>query len=157
MQGFRRVAGQMSVEIELRRVDFGDSRTFGELYGPDGSFLCHTLEDAVRKLKIYGETAIPSGRYELAITHSPKYGRLMPRLIDVPFFRGVLIHPGNTEKDSEGCILVGDDDPRTKNFLDSSRKAFERIFPILRKLVDKYEVFVNVNGGYAAEMWEVKS
>ena len=140
-------------QIEIRRSKMLATCTMGQMYGPDGEFLCHTLEDPVRNVKVPGDTAIPAGRYELAIPFSKKYGRPMPRLLEVPFYTGILIHVGNTPHHTEGCILVGDDEPNTPAFLDNSRTAFDRIFPILRKLVEKGEVFVQVNGGFEAKDW----
>lgn len=91
--------------------------TIGILY-VNGVRLCNTLEDAVRSEKVYGKTAIPAGTYRLLMnTVSQKfqdrawakpYGGLVPRLRNVPDFQGVLIHPGNTAADTDGCILVGD-------------------------------------------------
>lgn len=103
--------------------------TVGILY-VDGVRFCETLEDRdrglfqgdtlaqIKSLKVYGETAIPIGKYTVAMDIlSPKYsavkwykdlcGGKMPRLLDVPGFEGILIHPGNTALDSYGCILVG--------------------------------------------------
>ena len=100
--------------------------TIGRLY-VDGRYLCDTLEDTDRGLTMIGadaskkikkETAIPAGFYEVDLnTQSPKYAAQgwarelcdakMPRLKDVPLFSGILIHPGNTPTDTEGCILVG--------------------------------------------------
>lgn len=73
------------------------------------------LDDIVRK-KIYGKTAIPAGRYEVALTYSPKFAKTkwaamtqgkVPELLNVPGFSGVRIHPGNSADDTYGCILVG--------------------------------------------------
>lgn len=69
--------------------------------------LCFTCEDVVRDIKIPGETAIPAGRYRIIVTHSARFGRALPLLLDVPGFNGVRIHPGNTAHDTEGCILPG--------------------------------------------------
>ena len=100
--------------------------TIGKLY-VDGRYLCDTLEDTDRGLnmlaadsskKIKKETAIPAGFYEIDLnTQSPKYSAQrwarelcdakMPRLKNVPLFSDILIHPGNTPTDTEGCILVG--------------------------------------------------
>lgn len=89
-------------------------------------FECYTLEDVVRPTKIKGETAIPAGTYEVQISLSNRFKKLLPLLIGVPNFEGVRIHPGNTDKDTEGCILVGDS--HAPDFVGSSRVAFERLF-----------------------------
>ena len=57
--------------------------------------------------KVYSESAIPYGTYKIIYNWSPKFGRNLPRLLNVPHFEGILIHPGNTAADSAGCILVG--------------------------------------------------
>lgn len=98
------------MELEVRRLWPRDTYTVGRLY-VDGELFCNTLEDRVRDLnkeeKVYGQTAIPAGRYKVVFNWSPKFGRNLPRLLDVPHFEGILIHPGNTAADSAGCILVG--------------------------------------------------
>lgn len=144
----------MSQTITLKRKVFSDKSTVGELYGPDGEFWCHTLEDVVRKQKVYGKTAIPAGSYELIVGFSPHYQRPMPRILKVPFYEGCLIHPGNTEKDSEGCILVGKYDPNIVDFIGTSRDTFDRIFPIIRKLTEHGLLFLVVEGGFKPEEWE---
>lgn len=98
------------MELTLKRVALRDTYTIGRLY-VNGTLYCDTLEDKVRDLtreaKVYGKTAIPAGRYEVVFNYSPKYGRKMPRLLNVPHFDGILIHSGNDEYDTAGCILVG--------------------------------------------------
>ena len=106
----------MKLRVE-RRVK-GDAYTIGTLY-VNGERFCDTLEDRVRDLaggerKVPGETAIPEGRYKVIVNRSPKFGRDLPRLLDVPQFEGVLIHRGNTDKDSSGCILVGENKVKGK-------------------------------------------
>lgn len=102
------------MEITLQRLWLGDKATIG-LLSVDGAPECFTLEDAVRERhrvpvkewKIDGETAIPRGRYRVAMTRSPKFKRELPELFGVPGFTHVRIHMGNRDKDTTGCILVG--------------------------------------------------
>ena len=98
------------MELKVERKWEKDTYTVGRLY-VDGKLFCNTLEDRVRDMdreeKVYGETAIPAGRYRVIFNWSPKFGRNLPRLLNVPHFEGILIHPGNTAADSAGCILVG--------------------------------------------------
>ena len=100
------------MNLLVDRIFLGDSYTIGKLY-VNGDYFCDTLEDTVRDLKsdgsgkVYGETAIPAGTYNVIVNRSPKFRRLLPRLLNVPFFEGILMHAGNLAKDSYGCILVG--------------------------------------------------
>ena len=78
----------------------------------EGSFFCDTLEPTWRdyahgEKKVKGCSAIPEGRYAVALTFSPKFQKWLPELIGVPNFSGIRIHAGNTAKDTQGCILVG--------------------------------------------------
>jgi hypothetical protein len=107
------------VNLFLERMFCKPTYTIGILSMADRYF-CNTLEDPVRdlnkdgdlkdygELKIYGETAIPYGRYEVIVSHSPKFKRDLPLILDVKHFIGIRIHRGNTVKDTAGCILVGD-------------------------------------------------
>lgn len=116
------------MELRLSRDYKKDKYTIGRLY-INGKFFCNTIEDKsrglssdmnesqIKILKVYGETAIPTGTYTIDMnTVSPKfkdrswakpYGGKIPRLLNVKGFEGVLIHTGNTAKDSLGCILLG--------------------------------------------------
>src|SRR5689334_1352299 len=91
------------MNLQLLRQQFTTDSTIGSLY-IDGEFECFTLEDTVRApgIKIAGATAIPSGTYEVTIDLSARFGRMMPHVLDVPMFKGIRIHPGNTAKDTEG-------------------------------------------------------
>lgn len=110
-----------------------ENRTLGKLY-INKEFFCDTIEDKYRDLskekKVYGETCIPFGTYKVIINKSPKYGRLMPRLLNVPHFDGILIHNGVTEKNSAGCILVGSYDGQK---LVRSKEIFNKLFNRLEK------------------------
>lgn len=98
------------MKLRVERLWKKPAYTVGRLF-VDGKFFCNTLEDTVRDLsnekKVYGKTAIPYGEYKVVYNWSPKFGRNLPRLLNVPAFEGILIHPGNTADDSAGCILVG--------------------------------------------------
>lgn len=98
------------MKLRVERLWKKPAYTVGRLF-VDGKLFCDTLEDTVRDLsnekKVYGKTAIPYGKYKVVYNWSPKFGRNLPRLLNVPAFEGILIHPGNTADDSAGCILVG--------------------------------------------------
>jgi hypothetical protein len=64
-------------------------------------------EFEIRKRKIYAETCIPSGEYIVILSHSPKFKRILPEVLNVKGFEGIRFHSGNTTKDTEGCVLVG--------------------------------------------------
>lgn len=85
--------------------------TIGRLF-VNGEFYCHTLEPPVRDYehgeeKVMGNSAIPKGTYFITYSYSVSFKRRMPYLRRVPMFTGVMIHTGNTVKDTKGCILVG--------------------------------------------------
>ena len=117
------------MKLLLVRDVGGKTCTTGQMF-VDEEWQCHTLEDAERACKIPGQTAIPKGKYRVRLSFSPRFQRILPLLEDVPNFQGIRIHPGNTEKDTEGCILVGLD--REQNYLLHSRIAFEELFDKLK-------------------------
>lgn len=93
--------------LYLKRYEATEAYTIGALF-LDGRFACYTLEDPCRTgRKIPGETAIPAGVYRVNMEPSQRFGRLMPRLVNVPHFTGILIHGGNRVADTRGCPLVG--------------------------------------------------
>lgn len=94
------------MNLRLCRYKSGVSCTIGELY-IDGVYECFTLEDVVRAEKIPGKTAIPAGEYDVIVSYSNRFKCPLPLLQKVPNFTGVRIHAGNTDADTEGCILVG--------------------------------------------------
>lgn len=91
-----------------RRADY----TIGRLEDENGKKLCDTLEPIWRnydggELKIPKKSAIPEGTYRVVTTYSLRFRKYLPLLVGVPGFEGVRIHAGNTSRDTEGCILVG--------------------------------------------------
>ena len=92
--------------LRLDRIFKGSDYTIGRLH-IDDVYFCDTLEDTVRDVKIYGGTAIPSGEYKVILSKSPRFGRVLPEVLNVPNFTGIRIHRGNTAFDTHGCILVG--------------------------------------------------
>lgn len=104
------------ITIQIKRFAFKETYTIGKLY-VDGVYICDTIEDKVRVLnsakdKVYGETAIPPGEYQADVAFSNKFRYNVVRLFGVPYFSGIYIHKGNTEKDSLGCIIVGYNDKK---------------------------------------------
>lgn len=110
----------------------------------NGRYFCDTLEDTDRGLseemseaeiaarKVKGATAIPTGTYRIDMqTRSPRFGRVLPRLVSVKGYAGVLIHSGNTAADTEGCILVGENRERGKVL--NSRATLEHLLVFLRE------------------------
>lgn len=116
--------------------------TIGKLY-IDGEYFCDTLEDKDRgltdnmtvgeisKIKIKKETAIPTGTYKITITYSNRFKKNMPLINDVKGFEGIRIHSGNTDKDTEGCVLVGFN--KVKGNVINSRDTYNKLFSILSK------------------------
>ena len=91
-----------------RRADY----TIGRLEDENGKKICDTLEPIWRnydggEMKIPRKSAIPEGSYRVVVTKSQRFGKYLPLLVGVPGFEGVRIHAGNTSRDTEGCILVG--------------------------------------------------
>lgn len=124
------------MKLTLTRKIFTAESTIGEL-AIDGKHECLSLEDPIRDAKIKGVTAVPAGTYAVVLGKSPKFGRIMPQLRDVPGFKGILIHWGNTAKDTEGCILVGQSE--AKNFIGSSIATFTALFKKLEMAAAKGE------------------
>lgn len=101
------------IHLTIKRIAKRPEYTVGRLY-VEGEYLCDTLEDTVRDLgkdgsgKVYGKTSIPEGLYRIILSRSPRFKRLLPEILGVPFFTGVRIHALNTAEESEGCIGVGE-------------------------------------------------
>ncbi len=106
------------MKIDLHRKWRKAGYSIGILY-INGQRICETLEDTdrglrsdmplatIKQLKVKGQTAIPTGTYQVTITYSPKFKKMLPLLTGVPGYDGIRIHSGNRAKDTEGCILCG--------------------------------------------------
>lgn len=128
------------MELTLNRIFLGGSATIGELLIND-KHLCDTLEDRVRPEgeKVYGKTAIPEGKYEIELTHSPRFKKILPEILNVPNFSGIRIHTGNSSKDTEGCILVGTWDGEKEDWVGSSKIAFDKLMSLLEEATNNKE------------------
>lgn len=126
--------------LEVKRLYKKDIYTIGVLM-VDGEKFSDTLEDKVRDLnsekKVYGETAIPAGKYKVVMSMSSKFKRVMPYLENVPQFTGIMIHPGNTPKDTLGCILVGEN--KKKGQLINSRKYSDELNKRINEAIERKE------------------
>lgn len=126
------------MNFTLKRIHFGDKFTIGHLLLND-EVVCFTLEDTVREVdgqpvsewKIPRSTAIPKGTYRVTPTFSPRFKRVLPLLHNVSGFVGVRIHTGNSDVDTEGCILVGSSWDGKSNWISGSRPAFTKLMPLL--------------------------
>lgn len=149
------------MQILLKRIARKKNYTIGKFY-VDGDYVCDTLEPTDRGLdakmsiaqlsglKQKGRTAIPIGKYMVAMNmvssrfgNRPKYafcnGRL-PRLLNVPVFDGVLIHIGNTEADTAGCILVGEN--KVVGKVINSTETFAKVHSILKTAKDRIYITI---------------
>ena len=142
------------MKLEVIRISNSNDSTSGLLYISRGDFdkefLCYTLEDEYRKEKKYGETRIPEGTYKLGLRtvggYNEKYKKRfsdihigMLHVLDVPNFEYILIHCGNTDEHTAGCLLVGDSQENNKikkdGFIGKSSQAYKRIYPDIAKAI----------------------
>jgi hypothetical protein len=129
------------MDILLTREPSTAACTLGSM-AVDGEFECFTLEDIVRPVKIKGMTAIPVGDHEVVVTFSARFKRPLPLLLAVPNFDGVRIHPGNTAKDTEGCILVGQ--KKGTDQILQSRAAFDALFARIAAAASREKIFIQI-------------
>ena len=142
------------MKLRLERRYLGPSYTVGTLF-LNGLYLCEVMEDKVRDTnkdgdlddegeeKVFGETAIPYGRYRMELTMSPKFKRLLPILINVPQFTGIRIHRGNTAKDSHGCLLPGENKAKGK-VLDSTKYEMRIVEEMLKAVASGEEMDIQI-------------
>ena len=142
------------MELVLKRIAKKKGYTIGKLYvkqpiideylrGEKFIYICDTLEPQWRDYakgarKIKGKSAIQEGRYPVVITYSPKFKQWLPLLVNVPMFSGIRIHAGNDAvKDTQGCILVGENRVRGKVL--NSRKYVKIVKEKIVEAKDKGE------------------
>ena len=103
------------MKIQVKRIYFGDNFTIGKMFIDGEDVKIYVLEDKFReveglpvsKWKIPNTTAIPKGMYKVIFDFSNRFKKIMPHILDVPGFEGVRIHAGNTDENTEGCLLLG--------------------------------------------------
>jgi len=145
------------MKLEVLRFSSQKDSTNGLLFDvtKDRKFLAYTLEDEHRDTKIKAETRIPAGTYEITLRkvggfdkrYSNKYGDMHKGMLwvrDVPGFEYILIHTGNTDEHTAGCLLVGDTQyqniTKTKDgFIGSSVNAYKRIYPNIADAIEQGE------------------
>ena len=137
------------MKLDVIRTQFGKDATNGMLF-INGVFECYTLEDEVRDVKVHSETAIPLGEYEIKLRteggfhtkYTSRYGSMhkgMLWLQDVPGFTWILIHTGNTDQHTAGCLLLGetqqDLDKGKDGFVGGSGDAYKKAYPKIAKAI----------------------
>lgn len=142
------------MNIILQRKYHDKRTTIGELM-IDGTYACLILEDEPREVKVHGETRIPAGRYRITLRTEGKfheaYSKRFPEMHhgmlwirDVPGFEYILIHCGNTDKDTEGCLITGSA-IGTNNSVTGSTIAYKKTYPIITKeILAGRETFIDI-------------
>lgn len=141
------------MELILNRIAKKATYTIGKLY-VNGTYLCDTLEDKDRGLtkemsikeitskKVYGETAIPTGKYQVIMSYSNKFKKVLPLLLNVPGYAGIRFHSGNTANDSLGCILVGQN--KVVGKVINSRDTMNKLQGILTEACKKEKIYITI-------------
>lgn len=144
------------MDLELRRIANGKDSTLGMLH-IDGQFQCFTLEDEFRETKVKGETRIPHGKYEIKFREEPsplttRYRQRFDwfnfhlQLQNVKGFEYVYIHVGNTDDNTDGCILVGRDAYSAAEYtIGKSVDAFRELYLLLKQALKTEKVYIHVN------------
>lgn len=143
------------MKLKVLRFSSQEDSTSGLLFLEDNQeikFLCYTLEDEKRDVKVRGETRVPSGTYKLELRteggfhnkYKDRYGKFhkgMLHVTNVPNFEFILIHTGNTDEHTAGCLLVGDSQENNvivkHGFIGKSTNAYKRIYPDISKAISE--------------------
>lgn len=149
------------MELEVIRFSSESDSTNGLLFDVTNGrkFLCYTLEDEHRETKVMSETRVPAGKYKVTLRkvggfhsrYSKKYGDMHKGMLwvrNVPGFEYILIHTGNTDEHTAGCLIVGNSQQTnfgsSNGFVGSSVDAYKRIYPSIAKALDSGEL-VSIN------------
>lgn len=140
------------MELLVHRKTRTETSTIGD-FSINGKFFSYCLEDKDRglhsdmtlaeiaKIKVHGQTAIPTGRYQVTKYFSPKHNAFVPLLLHVPGFDMVEIHSGNESDQTDGCLLLGS--TIDANFVGNSRVTIARFYVIFFEALNKDEqVFI---------------
>ena len=129
------------MRLTLKRISKQPTYTIGRLY-INNVYFCDTLEDTdrglsqdmtieeIKRIKVQDETAIPTGEYQVVLSKSPRFKKVLPEILDVPGYTGVRIHSGNTANDSSGCLLVGEN--KVKGKVINSRNTLQKLMQVLQ-------------------------
>ena len=134
------------MDILIKRNIFTDISTIGDLF-VDGQWFAFTLEDKVREVpgepvsqwKIPAVTAIPAGVYNVIITLSNKFKKLLPLVENVEGFEGIRLHSGNDADDTEGCIIVAECKDTNRVYNNTPQAAMNKLQPLIQAALDKGE------------------
>ena len=147
-------SGTDSTSGILLEIDKTSPNPHGEGFRCKRKFLAYTLEDEYREQKEFGETRIPDGKYQLGLRtvggYNQKYSKRfagihigMLHVLDVPNFEYILIHCGNTDEHTAGCLLVGDSQENNQikkdGFIGKSTQAYKRIYPAIAEAIKSGE------------------
>ena len=147
------------MKLEVIRFNKGKDSTNGILFDitNERKFLCYTLEDESRTEKVAGETCIPEGEYRLGFRtvggfdakYADRFADIhmgMLHVLDVPNFKYILIHCGNTDEDTAGCLLLGDSQEnnniKENGFIGKSTHAYYRVYQEIAETLEKEEVTI---------------
>jgi len=140
----------MNIQI-IRPPISGDAQTISPMY-IDGILFCYVLEDQdrdlyssdpakIKALKIKHKTAIPYGRYEVVMSFSERFQKMLPLLLAVPGFDGIRAHSGTTEADTSGCLLLGQKGERK---IINSRETVRKFIVLLMAAIKRQKVFIEI-------------
>jgi hypothetical protein len=144
------------MKLEVLRISSQQDSTSGLLFDTtnERKFLCYTLEDEFRETKVMGETRIPAGTYRLSLRewggfhdrYAKRFRNLHKGMLwvrDVPDFTHILIHCGNTDEHTSGCLLLGQTQTSNRKspdgFVGRSTEAYLDVYPVVADALDAGE------------------